>query len=127
VLGCPDNTTALRAHAGMVGVPPSSPYIPDALLALLRRTDASTAQYTASDPGVNPFFGKRILNIIADDDESVPISMYEHVWDGLNVGPAGKKRTLTFKGRHVYTSVMMREMVQFFWEEAVEQDVRARL
>ena len=69
--GCPDYLTLISRRCRSHGLPVGPPYLPDSLLAHIRRADPTAAPYAARDAS-NPFWGKKVLVLSGGDDKIVP-------------------------------------------------------
>ncbi|KAA1467396.1 hypothetical protein DENSPDRAFT_926577 [Dentipellis sp. KUC8613] len=118
VMGSPDNIAMMHAVGAVARVPIAPPHVPDALLALMRRLEPGAADHRARS-AANPYFGKRVLVVVAEQDVFVPWGMYGAFVEALEVGPGGRKEVVREPGKHVYTDEMMCAVVRFFWEECV--------
>ncbi|KAA1467395.1 hypothetical protein DENSPDRAFT_926576 [Dentipellis sp. KUC8613] len=112
VMGSPDCVAVMRAMGAAAGVPIAPPYVPDELLALMRDLNPTSAVD-------NPFFGKRVLVVNAEQDGYMAWESYAAFVERLEVGPEGRKEVLRLPGGHCYTDEMMWVVVRFFWEECV--------
>ncbi|TFY72055.1 hypothetical protein EVG20_g976 [Dentipellis fragilis] len=117
VIGSPNCIAVMRAMGAATGVPIAPPYVPDALLALMRRLDPTSA--AADCTAYNPYFGKQVLVVAAEQDVYMAWGAYAAFVEEMEVGPGGRKEVLRLPGGHCYTEEMMWALVRFFWEECV--------
>ncbi|RPD65172.1 alpha/beta-hydrolase [Lentinus tigrinus ALCF2SS1-7] len=121
IIGCPDYLTLISKRAKAHKLPAGPPYIPDSLLALIKRTDPAASPYTVLDDS-NPFLGKKILVLAGKDDKTVPWSAGKTFVETLNVGQRGVKEVIIEEGvGHEFSEAMVKEVAHFVWQHALLQ------
>lgn len=121
ILACPDNLAVIdvlgqSAHRKLVDSPAA---IPDSMVSFLRTHDTVSSPYRSLGPE-NPFLGKSLLVIQAEDDRVAPWALAKEFVEGLELA-GGRKKVVHFPGKHLYTEEMMVEVIKFFWEEVLVQ------
>ncbi|THH27500.1 hypothetical protein EUX98_g6690 [Antrodiella citrinella] len=120
VIGGANYLGLMRPRAASSRVAFKPPYIPDALVDIVKATDPIYTRYQDDSASTNPFFGKKILALSGADDKLVPFAPMEAFFNELNVGPEGKKKVIIALGvGHECTPDMVREMADFIWEESL--------
>jgi hypothetical protein len=97
------------------------PIFPNSLRSFIEKNDPASANYTSTDPNINPYIGKKILVMSGAIDPLVPWYASKKFVDGLYVGEDGIKEVFVQEGSgHKCTREMTKKMAVFMWEWGVK-------
>lgn len=131
IIGCPDYKALLEPRVQKrppVGGPSSliPPVWPDSLDLLIKRDDPISCAYQSSNANENPYIGKKILILGGGADRLVPPKFGFKFFDGLNVGPEGKKEMIIQDGiGHEVSPEMIERLGEWIWEHGLTVSSRA--
>lgn len=88
-IGSPDYFKLLEGRTAENKIPMEAPYVPNAFMQTLNRTNPANKPYTSYNPKVNPFWGKRIFAGSGAADPLVHFSYSSEFLSKLVLGPKG--------------------------------------